>query len=82
MGESSERKLRNLGQRSQVRELKPNEFLLSFDCVFLISLLSSLSSSKIISAYLETSNSKAKDLAKKEVQPFVERGELILSAAE
>ncbi|KAL8026096.1 hypothetical protein ABFX02_14G006400 [Erythranthe guttata] len=39
-------------------------------------------SSKVISAFLETSNTAINELAKAELQPFVKRGELKLSVAE
>ncbi|KAI3459244.1 hypothetical protein Pfo_015907 [Paulownia fortunei] len=39
-------------------------------------------SSKVISAFLETSDSAVKDLAKEELQPFIERGDLTLPVVE
>ncbi|XP_011071411.1 pumilio homolog 24 [Sesamum indicum] len=39
-------------------------------------------SSKVISAFLETSNSAVKELAKEELQPFIEKGDLSLPVAQ
>ncbi|KAL0323422.1 UNVERIFIED_CONTAM: Pumilio24 [Sesamum angustifolium] len=39
-------------------------------------------SSKVISAFLETSNSVVKELAKEELQPFIEKGDLSLPVAQ
>ncbi|KAL0433965.1 UNVERIFIED_CONTAM: Pumilio24 [Sesamum latifolium] len=39
-------------------------------------------SSKVINAFLETSNSAVKELAKEELQPFIEKGDLSLPVAQ
>lgn len=87
MGESFEREVCNLVSGSQVSSLVLNSFKeehFFFHAWFLIKIKkhhSSVCSSKVISAYLESSDTTVNEMAKKELEPLVKSGILRLPAA-